>query len=211
MTTRFMVTTCLAAVCLAVAGCGGGGGGTGSNDNGVSFSFLGVFQEVTENFAPAADVFPTADNHPGDTGRIVDISQIDAIPNDVNGDGDADGGFLGIQNNLDFESINVEAVDVKIVIPGAVINPVATDVVPLGIRLGPAQVAIGQTATNGVFAQTFFVSPKIIAFLNQNPSLLPQKPFTMNVVMTLRATSDSGDHFTSNQFTYAVTVLQNAQ
>lgn len=210
MTTRFMATTCLAAVCLAVASCGGGGG-SGSNDNGVSFSFLGVFQEVTENFAPAADVFPTADNHPGDTGRIVDISEIDAIPNDVNGDGDADGGFLGIENNLDSQSINVEAVEVKIVIPGAVINPVATDVVPMGIRLGPAQVAIGETATNEVFAQTFFVSPKIIAFLNQNPSLLPQKPFTMNVVMTLRATSDSGDHFESNQFTYAVTVLQNAQ
>jgi len=210
MTTRFMATTCLAAVCLAVAGCGGGGG-SGSNDNGVSFSFLGVFQEVTENFAPAADVLPTVDNHPGDTGRTVDLSQIDAIPNDVNGDGDADGGFLGMRNNLDVQSMNVVGVEVKIVIPGAVINPVTTDFVDIGIRLGPAQVAIGETATNEAFAQTLFVSSDVIAFLNQNPSLLPQKPFTMNIVMKLRGISDSGDTFESNEFTYSVTVVQNAQ
>src|SRR5690242_18849067 len=98
--TKRMKATAVAAVCLALFGCGGGGGGSGSNDNGVSFAFLGVFQEVAENFSPAADVLPTIDNHPGDTGRSVDLSQIEAIPNDVNGDGDADGGFLGMQNNL---------------------------------------------------------------------------------------------------------------
>ena len=196
-------TTCLAVVCLALVGCGGGG----SNDNGVSFSFLGVFQEVQEQVAPAADVPPTVDNHPGDTGRVVDLERIDAIPNDVNGDGDADGGFLGMQNNLDSQSINVQGVSVKIVIPGAVVDPVATDFVPMSIRLGPAVVAQGQTATNIAFAQTLFVAPKIIAFLNQNPSLLPPKPFTMNIVMRLTGTSDSGDSFDSNEFTYSVSVV----
>ncbi|MBI3770900.1 MAG: hypothetical protein HY271_20715 [Deltaproteobacteria bacterium] len=198
-----MTTTCVAATCLALVGCGSGG----SNDNGVSFSFLGVFQEAVEQVAPAADTLPTADNHPGDTGRIVDLAQISAIPNDVNGDGDADGGFLGMQNNLDSESINVEGVNVKIVVPGATINPVATDFVALGIRLGPAKVAQGETATNEAFAQTFFVQPDLIAFLNQNPGLLPPKPFTMNIVMRLTGTSDSGDSFDSNEFTYTVTVV----
>jgi hypothetical protein len=195
--------TCLAATCLALIGCGGGG----SNDNGVSFSFLGVFQEVQEQVAPAADTLPTADNHPGDTGRIIDLTRIDALPNDVNGDGDADGGFLGVQNNLDAESINVQGVHVQIVIPGAVINPVATDFVPMSIRLGPAKVLEGQTSTNEAFAQVFFVQPDIIAFLNQNPSLLPPKPFTMNIVMRITGTTDSGDSFDSNEFTYAVTVV----
>jgi len=209
MTTRFMATTCLAAVCLAVAGCGGGGGGSGSNDNGVSFSFLGVFQEV--NDVPGSPpVLPTVDNHPGDSGREVDLSQIDAIPNDVNDDGDHDGGFLGMQNNLNQESMNVEGVEVKIVIAGAVINPVATDFVPMAIRLGPAKVAVNETATNEAFVQVLFVQPKIIAFLNQNPDLLPAKPFTMNVVMKLRATADNGDHFESNEFTYPVTVVPSA-
>jgi hypothetical protein len=116
-------------------------------------TLLGVFQEVEENFAPAADILPTVDDHPSDTTRIVDITRIDAIPNDVNGDGDADGGFLGMENNLSSKSINVEGVNVKIVVPGAVTNPVATDFVPLGIRLGPAVVAFGQTATNEAFAR----------------------------------------------------------
>ena len=193
------------AACVALAGCGSGGG---SNDNGVSFSFLGVFQEIQEQVAPAADTLPTVDNHPGDTGRTVDLQDVGAIPNDVNGDGDVDGGFLGMQNHLDNESINVEGVNVKIVIPGALINPVATDFVPLGIRLGKAKVAQGETATNVAFAQTLFVQPDVIAFLNQNPNLLPAKPFTMNVVMKLTGTSDSGDQFDSNEFTYAVSVVQ---
>lgn len=195
------------AACVALAGCGSGGG---SNDNGVSFSFLGVFQEVQEQVAPAADTLPTIDNHPGDTGRIVDLSRVAALPNDLNGDGDADGGFLGMQNNLDTQAINVEGVNVKIVVPGALINPVTTDFVPLSIRLGKAKIAEGEVATNIAFAQAFFVQPDVIAFLNQNPSLLPQKPYQMNIVMTLTGTSDSGDSFDSNEFTYAVTVVPNA-
>ncbi len=193
------------AACLALVGCGGG-----SNDNGVSVSFLGVFQEIQEQVAPAADTLPTADNHPGDTGRIVDLTAIPAIPNDVNHDGDADGGFLGMENNLTNESINVTGVNVKIVIAGAVINPVVTDFVPMSIRLGPKPAAGSQSTANIALAQTFFVSPDVIAFLNQNPSLLPPKPFSMSVVMRLTATSDSGDTFDSNEFTYTVNVVPSA-
>ncbi len=196
-----------AAAGLALVGCGGGGG---SNDNGVSFAFLGVFQEVQEQVAPAADTLPTADNHPGDTGRVVDITTIQEIPNDVNGDGDADGGFLGMENNLTSQSINVEGVNVKIVIAGAVINPVVTDFVPLGIRLGPKPTGDSQSTDNLAFAQTFFVGPDVIAFLNQHPNLLPPKPFTMSVVMRLTGTSDSGDSFDSNEFTYTVNVVPSA-
>jgi len=196
----------VAVACMALAGCGGGSGGGGSNDNGVSFRALGIFQEIQEQVAPAADTLPTLENHPGDTGRIISLSSTTVIPNDVNHDGDADGGFIGMQSNLAFESINVEGVQVEIVIPGAVINPVLTDFVPMAITLGPAVVPEGQTATNIAFAQTFFVQPDVFAFLNQNPSLLPLTPFTMNVVMHLTGTSDSGDEFTSNEITYSVTV-----
>jgi len=194
----------IVAACLALVGCGGGG----SNDNGVSFSFLGVFQEVQEQVAPAADTLPTLDNHPGDTGRTVDLAQIEEIPNDVNLDGDLDGGFLGMQNNLEAEGINVEGVRVEIVIPGATINPVATDFVSLSIHLGKAKVAEGETSSNVAFAQTVFVAPDVIAFLNQNPNLLPPKPFTMNIVMRLTGTSDSGDSFDSNEVTYSVNVVR---
>jgi hypothetical protein len=198
----------VAAACMALAGCGGGGGsgGGGSNDNGVSFRALGIFQEVQEQVAPAADTLPSVENHPGDTGRIVSLASTTVIANDINHDGDADGGFIGMQNNLAFESINVEGIHVEIVIPGAVVNPVVTDFVPMAVTLGPAVVPEGQTATNIAFAQTFFVQADVFAFLNQNPSLLPATPYTMNVVMRLTATSDSGDEFTSNEITYGVIV-----
>ena len=199
-----------AAACLALVGCGGGGSGNGSNDNGISFSFLGVFQEVQEQVAPAADQLPTVADHPGDTGRTVDLTTVQEIPNDVNGDGDADGGFLGMQNNLATQSMNVEGVNVKIVIPGALINPVATDFAPLAIRLDPAPAVGSQSTNNEAFAQTIFVPPDVIAFLNQNPNLLPPKPFTMNIVMTLQGTSDNGDNFVSNEFTYSVNVIPSA-
>src|SRR5262245_57842548 len=168
------------AACLALVGCGGG-----SNDNGVSFSFLGVFQEIQEQVQPAADTLRTAENHPGDTGRIVDLTTITAIPNDTNLDGDADGGFLGMQNNMPSQRLNGEGVNVKIVIAGALINPVATDFVPMSIRLSPRPIGDSQDTNNEAFAQTFFVSPDVIAFLNQHPNLLPPKPFTMSVVMRL--------------------------
>ena len=195
----------VAAACVAIAGCGSGGG---SNDNGVSFRALGVFQEVQEQVAPAADTLPTADNHPGDTGRTISLSQTSTIPNDINGDGDFDGGFLGMQNNLATQSINVQGVHVEIFIPGArVTNPITTDFVALSIALGPAQVAEGETATNEAFAQTIFVGPDIMAFLNQNQTLLPPTPFTMNVVMRLTGIDDAGDTFDSNEITYTVDVL----
>lgn len=198
--------TVMVAACIALAGCGGGGG---SNDQGVSFRALGVFQEIQEQVSPAADTLPTVENHPGDSGRIISLSNSLAVPDDANGDGDLDGGFLGMQNDLAQESINVRGVQVEIFIPGAVLaNPVLTDFVALAVALGPAVVAEGETATNLAFVQVLFVQPDIIAFLNQNQTLLPPFPFTMNVVMHLEGTADSGDTFDSNEFTYTVSVIE---
>ncbi len=192
----------LVAACIAVMGCGSGGG---SNDNGVSFRALGVFQEQ-EMIAPAVDTF-NADAPMGDTGRIVSLSASTTIPNDINGDGDLDGGYIGVRNELDSEGINVQGIHVEIFIPGATLpNPVARDFVPLAISLGPRVVAEGETATNTFYAQTIFVSSDVMAFLNQNRTLLPTPPFNMNIVMTVTGISDSGDSFDTNEITYNVVV-----
>jgi len=204
--------TVMVAACVALAGCGSGSNdqcGKGSNDQGVSFRALGVFQEVQEQFAPSPDTLPNLEDHPGDSGRVISLSQTAVVPSDGNGDGDLDGGFLGMQSNLESQSLNVKGVSVEIVIPGALLpNPVATDFVAMAVTLGPAVVAEGEEATNGAFVQTLFVQPDIMAFLNQNQTLLPPAPFTMNVVMTLTAVSDSGDCFDSNEITYTVSVQQ---
>jgi len=197
----------VAAACLALAGCGGGSGS--NNNQGSSVRFLGVFQETQEQVAPAADRLPDQDNAVGDTGRVISLSSVLAIPNDQNNDGDLDGGFLGIENNLDF-AINIEFVDVAIFIPGAKLgNPVTTDRTSLSISLPGATIdENGQRKTTKVFAQTIFVPPDVIAFLNQNQTLLPPFPFTMNIKMTITGTADTGDEFTTNEVTYTVQVIE---
>ena len=194
------------AACFALAGCGGGGGG--SNDNGVSLRFSGVFQETQEQVAPAADRFPSADEAVGDTGTFIVLGESTTVPTDGNKDGDLDGGFLGLENNLD-QSVNVQAVKVEIFIPGAKLNnPVVTDSVPLAISLPPAAVdEKGVRTPSKSFSQTVFVQSDVLAFLSDNQTLLPSLPFSMTVVMTITAISDSGDSFDTNEVSYPVTVL----
>ena len=202
---RSRIMTMAAWLALA-AGCGGGGGG--SNDNGVSLRFFGVFQETQEQVAPAADRLPTADDAVGDTGTFITLGVDQTVPTDRNKDGDLDGGFLGLENNLD-QNVNVQTVKVEIFIPGAKLNnPVVTDSVPLPISLPPASVDDqGVRTPSKTFSQTVFVQPDVMAFLANNQTLLPSLPFNMNVVMTITAISDSGDSFDTNEISYPVTVL----
>ena len=199
-------TIMMMAACFTLAGCGGGGGG--SNDNGVSLRFSGVFQETQEQVAPAADRFPSADEAVGDTGTFIVLGESTTVPTDGNKDGDLDGGFLGLENNLD-QSVNVQAVKVEIFIPGAKLNnPVVTDSVPLAISLPPAAVDdLGVRTPSKSFSQTVFVQSDVLAFLSDNQTLLPSLPFSMTVVMTITAISDSGDSFDTNEISYGVTVL----
>ena len=195
------------AACIALAGCGGGGGG--SNDNGVALRFSGVFQETQEQVAPAADRLPNDEEAFGDTGGTVVLGVTTTVPADNNADGDLDGGFLGLENNMD-QSVNVQTVKVEIFIPGALLNnPVVTDSVPLAISLPPAAVdEDGLRTPSKSFSQTIFVRSDVLAFINQNQTLLPDPPFDMTVVMTITAISDSGDSFDTNEISFPVRVVE---
>ena len=187
---------------IAVMGCGSGGG---SNDQGVAFRALGTFQEE-EQISPAVDTF-NAEDPTGDSGRIISLSNTPVIPNDINGDGDLDGVFVGMRNDMDFQSVNVQGIQVEVVIEGALLsNPVATDFVPLSVALGPARVDEGEEVHNTFYSQTIIVSADIMAFLNQNRTLLPTPPFNMTIVMTIEGVADNGDSFDSNEITYNVVV-----
>jgi len=194
------------AACFALASCGGGGGG--SNDNGVALRFSGVFQETQEQVAPAADQFPEGNDAVGDTGAFITLGSDQTVPGDRNNDGDLDGGFLGVENNLD-QSVNLQTVKVELFIPGAKLNnPVVTDSIPFPISMPPASVDDqGVRTTSKTFAQTVFVGADVIAFLTQNQTLLPAPPFNMTVVMTITGISDSGDSFDTNEISYPVTVF----
>lgn len=205
---RVRIVVTAACVALAAASCGGGGGGSqGDNNQGVSFRAIGVFQETQEQVAPAADTLPSVDQAVGDAGRIITLGVTQTIPNDLNGDGDLDGGFLGIQNLLNQQRINVTGVNVEVFIPGASIpNPVTTDFVPLAVTLGPAIVPEGDTSTAIAFVQTIFVPADVMAFITQNQTLWPPTPFNMNVVMTITGTADTGVDYDTNTITYSVVV-----
>ena len=201
------------AACFALAACGGGGGGSGgSNDQGISVRFTGVFQETREQVAPAADLLPTAEEAVGDSGTFVVLGTDQTVPRDYNDDGDLDGGFLGVANNMD-QSVNLQSVSVEIYIPGAKLqNPVLTDSVPMASSLPPASVDEQGVRTPSVsFTQTVFVRPDVMAFLAQNQNLLPKPPFDMTVVMRITGISDSGDTFRTNKVNYAVAVLPPAE
>ncbi len=190
-----------AAAALVFWGCGSGG----SNDQGLSFRVFGIFQEIEEKIPPEADKLPTVDEHPGDTGRVVSFSSAATIPNDVNGDGDLDGGFIGFENFMTTQRLNIVGVNVDIEIPGATI-PLPSDFVTLALTLDRK---VGEEEEPGLgnvaLAQVMFVSRDVMTFLANNRSALPPAPFDMIVVMTAEAVGDTGDRFVSNEFTYRVT------
>lgn len=184
-------------------GCGSGG----SNDQGLSFRVFGIFQEIEEKVPPEADKLPTVDEHPGDTGRVVSFSNAATIPNDQNGDGDLDGGFIGLENRMTTQRLNIVGVNVDIEIPGATI-PLRSDFVTLALTLDrrvseEEDPGLGNVA----LAQVTFVSRDVMTFLANNRSGLPPTPFDMIVVMTAEAVGDTGDRFVSNEFTYRVTFV----
>ncbi len=197
----------MVAACFTLAACGSGGG-SGSNDNGTAFRFSGMFQETQEQVATAADRLPDADTHVGDSGTTIVLGVTTTVPFDHNGDGDLDGGFIGLANNLD-QNVNVQEIHVQIFIAGAKLNnPVVTDVVPMAISMPAATVDDNGVRTpSQSFTQTVFVRPDVLAFLARNQTLLPPLPFDMSVVMSVTAIGDSGDTFDTNTITYPVTVV----
>lgn len=196
------VTLCLVGwVFLAslVSSCGDGG-------SRLAFRALGLFVE-SENTGP--DTAPTLDSSP-DTGRTVSLSNPNSsgstlepqIPNDQNGDGDADGGFLALENLLVTEGIGQFRARFEYSILGAGVT-VPADVLDFPGRLEP--VGEGAAERSVGFFQIVMVKPDLFAFLNQNRSQFPPFPFEMTILMTVTGLTDSGEDFTTEEIRYTVT------
>lgn len=177
----------LVAVAAVVAAVGLGGCGT-SNDQGISFRAIGWFEDGTASA--------------GDTGDAIDINTDDTVPSDDDGDGELDGGFLGLENNM-LQGINVERVDLSYVVSGSSLN-IPSDAFPLSVRLGPAS-GQEQSSPRGFF-QIIIVSPQTIEFLDQNRSRLPEFPFTLVARASAIGVTDSGDPFRTNTISFTVIV-----
>lgn len=170
------------------SGCGGS-----SNDQGVSFRSLGFFQ---------GDAKTGPSDNP-DSGRCASLRDTTTIPNDISvpPDGFPDGGFLGLQNSMIAQGINVDHVDLSYHINGSGLA-IPNDVFALSVRLGRADGS--ETSPPQAFRQISIVSPAIFKFINDNSSRLPDLPFTLVASATAVGTADSGDVFTTNRSTYEV-------
>jgi hypothetical protein len=184
-----------------ISSCGDGGGSR------LAFRALGLF---VESETTGVDTAPTLDGSP-DIGRTVSLSNPNApgstlepqIPNDQNGDGDADGGFLALENLLATEGIGQFRAHFEYSILGAGIS-VPTDILDFAGRLEP--VGEGEAAQRSVgFFQIIMVKPDLFAFLNQNLSQLPPFPFDMTILITVTGLTDSGEDFTTEELRYTVT------
>lgn len=162
-----------------------------SNDQGISFRALGFFAD--------------GGGGTGDAGRNVSLDQDQEVPNDTDGDGEADGGFLGLENVM-VQGIRVERVDLSYRVTGSSLS-IPNDSFGLSMRLGPSS---GQEPNNPStrFSQILIVSPSIFQFLNNNRSRLPEPPFSMIATAQAVGVTDSGDAFTTNRVNYQIVFFE---
>ena len=157
-------------------------GDSNRNDQGVSFTFLGWFQDAE-----------------GDIGRT------SFPPTPLS---DAAGGeltaFAGVQNNLAGEFIRVNRVFHEYIVPGAEISIPGTSV-SLGLNVGPADaensnstLPVTSEQDSVVFGNVPVVPVEIREFLALNRSQLPSLPFTMIVRSQAEGTTSGGRSLTTN-------------
>jgi hypothetical protein len=172
----------LLAVVATWVGCGS------SNDQGVSFRALGFFTD--------------SDGTTGDAGRCVSLRDETIVPNDVDGDGTLDGSFLGLENVMIGQGINLGYVNLSYHVSGSSLQ-IPSNVFGLAGRLGPSNGA--EPSNPSVrFTQIILVSPATMKFLNDNTSRLPPPPFSMVVTAAAVGTADSGDDFQTNSVNYQI-------
>ena len=157
-----------------------------SNDQGISFRAVGFFAD------PEGTV--------GDAGRCASLEE-PFLPADADNDGQRDGGFLQLQNNL-VQGLQVERVDITYRISGGSLA-LPTDSFPVSRRLGPSS---GQEPNNPPTGTTqiLLVSPQVMELLRNSPNQLPPTPFTLIVNARAVGISDAGDTFETNRVAYTV-------
>ncbi len=195
------------ATALVVAGCGGSGG---NNDQGIVFRAVGTFRGLESiELGRITCTEPTVQNAIIDTAFTLDIGTVIDFPNRFDPFADPCGGYIALENNLEFVSINVQEIVIRYEVPGAAIQ-VPDHSVTFGQRIQPA--SSDQQTTSGqpnlIFAELVgqIVPRNIIVFLNQNVNLLPSTPYLMNAFITARGQSDTGETYETNEIGYTFTI-----
>lgn len=191
---------------LSLLGCG-----SASNDQGVSFSLLGfsnfTLDETTGAPECSLDAFTNSIAIPlgedGDTGTPVTTTRC-----------------LIVQNNMTSVGVRTERVEVSYYIPGAEVQPPSTSA-PFTVFVGAdagtdspdgtqsdsggdsgtttTTTKTGITTTgNRTAAPLNMVPAEIRSWLSLNRNLLPEPPFSMDLVMHVAAITTAGDQLMTN-------------
>jgi hypothetical protein len=197
--TRGMYSTLLT---LAVLGLGSvltSCGGASNNDQGVSFTAYGFFSvlpdgsvggPVSASFAPQSVAGPESELSP--------LQGIVAVA-------------IGLQNNLDGQTIRVQRAVISYIIPGASAQPPDTtsplnNVLAPSINTGSSLPPQGGIPTQVTSA--FVIVPEaILTWINLNRQSLPEPPFTLEAVVSARGITSAGDVIDSNALTFPITIL----
>jgi len=201
----------LAALALVVAaGCGGGSGN--NNDQGVVFLATGTFRgQQSIQQGQITCVVPNASNAILDNTFTFNISTSVEFPSPNDAFADPCGGYIGLQNNLTSQAINVQEISVRYEIAGAGIG-LPTQSITVGQNIPSASTTVvGPSGVpNLIFLnlQGQIVPASVVVFLNQNVNHLPATPYLMNVFMVARGQSDDGTNYQTNEIGYQLTITQ---
>jgi len=186
----FLVISVLLFGGLFIGGCGS----STTNDQGTSFLALGYLAN--------------SDGSLGLTGIATpinrDVAANGGAPFPLSLEVDVEDGiqppFIGLENRLTEQFINVSRVDCDYDVPGGSVA-VPSDSFALALNLAPRVTGDDDAAVSGgsqAFAGFELISPDILAFLNASINSLPELPF--RVVINCRAVgvSQAGDQFVTN-------------
>lgn len=192
-----------------VAGCGGSGG---NNDQGIVFRATGIFRGL-ESIQPdqITCTEPTVNNVIIDAAFTLSIATAVDFPNRNDPFGNPCGGYIGLQNNLSQQFMNVTEISIRYEIPGAAVA-IPTHSISFGQTIPPSLFE-GETSSgqnNLIFAELVgqLVPRNIIVFLNQNVNRLPTTPYLMNVFLVARGISDQGTNYETNEIGYQLTIVR---
>ena len=199
----------LGCLLLSLAACGGGGG---NNDQGIVFRATGMFRGREQiDQGRITCTIPTVADALVDAAYNLSLSSVTAFPDRLEIDANPCGGYIGLQNNLDEQSMNVREISITYEVPGALV-PIPPTSVTFGQTILPA--TSEQTTQSGqanlLFSQLEgqIVPRNLLVYLNANANRLPATPYLMNVYLVARGQSDDGTNYETNEIGYQLTMVQ---
>jgi hypothetical protein len=193
---------------LLAAACGGGG----DRDNGLVLNATGIWrgpESISGSTITCVEV--SLSNAIVDNSYTLYLDQLRFFPDRNRSLGDPCGAYLGVENNLTELAMNLRTIDIRYEAPGSSVQIPSHQIVT-GFQVPAASSTLpgpsGQPNLVYVEMVGQFVPATIMDFLRENESVLPARPYQLNVYTTANGRSEVGKQYRSNEVGYTFTVDQ---